>query len=144
MRCLVTGTDDRGRSCVVSERDISFADVAPGLSMSSLFRTTQTPPAPRPEGRGETIDLGVGPGLCTWSLWRFEPGSEVRTHHTDTLDFNLILEGSVDLILDEGAHPLRAGDCVVMTGVDHAWRAGADGCTTAALALGTPPPARES
>ena len=60
-------------------------------------------------------------------------------HHTDTLDFDLILDGSVELILDDGTHLLRAGDCVVMTGVDHGWRASSDGCTTAALALGTPP-----
>lgn len=139
MRCLVTGTDDDRGSCVVSERDVGFTDVAAGLSMDTLFRTTQAPPPTRPAGRGDTVDLGVGPGLCSWSLWRFEPHSEVRSHHTDTVDFDLIVEGSIDLILDDGSHLLRAGDCVVMTGVDHAWRAGADGCTTAALALGTPP-----
>ena len=43
-------------------------------------------------------------------------------HHTDTLDLETIISGSVDLILDDGAHHLEAGDMVVMTGVDHAWR----------------------
>lgn len=139
MRCFVTGVDGQGRSCVISQREVAFADVAPGLSLDTLFRTTESPPAPRLEGRADLVDLAVGPGLCSWSLWHFEAGSEVRMHHSDTVDFDVILDGSIDLILDDGAHVLRAGDCVVVTGIDHAWSAGANGCITAALALGTPP-----
>lgn len=58
-------------------------------------------------------------------------------HHTDSVDFDVVLEGSVDLILDDGAHPLQRGDSVVMTGVDHAWRAGQDGCVLAASNVGS-------
>lgn len=59
-------------------------------------------------------------------------------HHTDTIDCNVIVDGQVELLLEDGAHLLGVGDCVVMSGVDHAWRAGAQGCVASAVALGTP------
>jgi hypothetical protein len=61
-------------------------------------------------------------------------------HHTDTLDFDIVLAGSVELLLDDGAHPLGPGDCVVVSGVDHAWSTGSDGCSLSIVTVGTPPP----
>jgi quercetin dioxygenase-like cupin family protein len=52
------------------------------------------------------------------------------------VDFDSILGGSLELILDDGVHILQAGDCVIINGIDHAWRAGPDGCTMAVLMLG--------
>ena len=72
----------------------------------------------------------------------FPPNGEwPAMHYTDTIDCHTVIAGSVDLILDDGAHRLAAGDCVMVTGVDHAWKAGPDGCTTSILLIGTPPPA---
>lgn len=139
MRCLVAGMDEAGRSAVRNEREIAFGELMPGLSVDALFRTTESPPAARPEGRGELVDLGLQPGQSSWALWRFEAGSEVGMHHTDTVDFNVVLEGAIELILDDGAHALQSGDCVVMTGVDHAWRAGPTGCLLSGVALGSRP-----
>ena len=51
----------------------------------------------------------------------------------------MILGGQVELILDDGPHALQTLDCVVMTGVDHAWRAGPEGCVISGAAIGTPP-----
>ena len=68
------------------------------------------------------------------------PGSEAPMHHTDTLDLQTVLSGSVELLLDDGAHRLEQGDLVVLTGVDHAWRAGPDGCRLSAVLVGTPSP----
>ena len=44
-------------------------------------------------------------------------------HTTDTVDFEYILSGEVDLILDDGAKvTLRQGDSVVQNGTRHAWQ----------------------
>jgi len=58
----------------------------------------------------------------------------------DTLDLETVLTGSVDLLLDDGVHHLEEGDMVVMTGVDHAWKAGPDGCRINAILIGTATP----
>jgi quercetin dioxygenase-like cupin family protein len=68
------------------------------------------------------------------------PHSETAVHHADTLDLETVLTGSVDLLLDDGVHHLEEGDMVVMTGVDHAWKAGPDGCRINAILIGTATP----
>ena len=42
----------------------------------------------------------------------YGPNSETPVHHTDTLDLETVLRGSVDLILDDGVHHLYEGDMV--------------------------------
>ena len=139
MRRLVTGTDDQGRSCVISEAEIELVEPLPGnlVSMEQLFATAELPPPWRSVGTSEKLDLGVGAGL-SWMVVRWEPNGEWPPHFTDTLDLDLVLNGTIDLVLGDGAHRLEAGDCVVVEGVDHAWRAGPDGCTMIITAIGTP------
>ncbi|MFN8628529.1 MAG: cupin domain-containing protein [Candidatus Binatia bacterium] len=43
-------------------------------------------------------------------------------HATTTVDYVYILDGPVELELDEGSVMLQPGDCVVQRGTRHAWR----------------------
>lgn len=43
-------------------------------------------------------------------------------HTTKTVDYVYILDGPVELQLDEGSVLLQPGDCVVQRGTRHAWR----------------------
>ena len=135
----MTGIDDLGRSCVLREREVAPAKLVEGLHVDAIFRTRSSPPDPRPQGHGDLVDLGLRAGQCSLAVWRFEPGAEVGMHQTDSLDFDVVLEGAIDLILDDGAHPLSPGDAVVMTGVDHSWLAGAQGCILIATSVGSSP-----
>lgn len=141
MRTLITGVDAEGRSCVVSDDPLTLDQLAPGFAMGIPFATSASPPPSRPAGSAPLIDQGIAPGLVRWMVVDLGPGSETPMHHTDTLDLETVVSGSVDLVLDDGAHPLQPGDLVVLTGVDHAWRAGPDGCRLSAVLIGTPPPA---
>ncbi len=133
MRQILTGIDPDGRSCVVAETVTDTARREP-------FYQTTTPPPPRPPGRGEFVDLGVPAGTARWAVFELAPDFRYGMHHTDTIDLDSLLAGSMTLILDDGRHPLSVGDCVVISGVDHAWEAGPEGCTMSFLFLGTPPP----
>lgn len=42
-------------------------------------------------------------------------------HRTETLDFGIVLEGELVLIMDEGETTVRAGDVVVQRGTNHGW-----------------------
>jgi mannose-6-phosphate isomerase-like protein (cupin superfamily) len=59
-------------------------------------------------------------------------------HTTDTIDFEYIVSGEVDLELDDGETVrLRPGDTVVQNGTRHAWRnRGSEPCTMALCILG--------
>ena len=43
-------------------------------------------------------------------------------HRTETLDYAVILEGELTLVLDEEDVALKAGDVVIQRGTSHAWR----------------------
>ncbi len=139
---MVTGVDGSGRSCVVSDGEVAFTGGGDrgGISIADLFSTATAPPPARPAGRADFVDLGVGPGLVHWIAVDYAPGAATHMHCTDTVDIEIVLTGSVELQLGDGVHHLQAGTCVVMNGVDHAWRAGPAGCRLSVLAIGTPPP----
>ena len=53
----------------------------------------------------------------------FAPGFESMMHRTQSLDFGIVVEGSIELILDSGRKQmLYRGDVCVQRGTNHAWR----------------------
>lgn len=51
-------------------------------------------------------------------------GSESRhvfMHRTETVDYGIVLDGELVLIMDEGETTVRAGDIVVQRGTNHGW-----------------------
>ncbi|MFW0796731.1 cupin domain-containing protein [Gordonia sp. CPCC 205515] len=69
-------------------------------------------------------------------------------HKTDSIDFAVVLEGEIWLLLDDGETLLRAGDVIVQRGTAHSWSNRTDRpCRMAFLLLGALPttsPAVES
>ncbi|MDR6845973.1 cupin domain-containing protein [Flavobacterium granuli] len=42
-------------------------------------------------------------------------------HRTETLDYGIVLEGEITMILDRAETVIKAGDIVIQTGTNHAW-----------------------
>jgi len=42
-------------------------------------------------------------------------------HRTQTVDYGIVLEGEITLLVDEGETTVRAGDIVIQRGTNHAW-----------------------
>jgi hypothetical protein len=42
-------------------------------------------------------------------------------HRTESIDYALVLEGEIDMLLDDSETHLKAGDIVIMQGTYHAW-----------------------
>jgi hypothetical protein len=139
-RFLVTGVDATGRSCAARDDEVTLGAALEGLRFAMMYAAPALPAISTGGGRAaDTFDLGVAVGAMDWKVLDYAPGMEFSMHHTDTVDFDIVLSGSIDLILDDGVHPLVAGDHVVVTGVDHAWRAGSDGCRMSIISLGVSP-----
>jgi hypothetical protein len=137
--CLViTGVDASGRSCAVQDGPVTLAGFAgfEGILFSVLYETPSAPSISSGGRAADTFDLGVPPGTLSWKMIDYGPGVAFSMHHTDTVDLDLVVSGSVELILDDGAHPLEAGDAAVVTGVDHSWRTGPDGCRLSVMSIG--------
>ena len=43
------------------------------------------------------------------------------THRTRSIDYAIVLEGEIDMLLDDSEVHLRAGDVLVQQGTNHAW-----------------------
>ena len=42
-------------------------------------------------------------------------------HRTESVDYGIVIEGELTLVLDDSEVPLRVGSVVVQRGTNHAW-----------------------
>ena len=146
-RLLRLGVDSDGRSCLASEGDPDAQAVAPGMAttIASLFSITQSPPPPTRPGQGRFRPDVLAPGHVHWYIVDHPPHGADRKelphdlHHRNVIDCLFVFEGSAQLLLGDGAHPVSAGDCIVLEGNDHGFVPDPGGCRLMAFAIGTPP-----
>jgi len=90
-------------------------------SGGSVCRIVAFPPEERFKGGAREVRAffqAMGsPGASTYSARSPHP----YTQKTRTLDFCLVLEGEITLVLDAEEVHLKAGDTVVQRGANHAW-----------------------
>jgi mannose-6-phosphate isomerase-like protein (cupin superfamily) len=81
-----------------------------------------------PAGTEAPADLDIAAGLADIEagmpgMMRYMDMSDPGMHTTDTIDFEIVLEGTVVLELDDGAEvTLQPGDTVVQNGTRHRWK----------------------
>ena len=61
------------------------------------------------------------PGGTKIRVNEFPPGVVSPTHRTQSVDYGIVLDGEVVLVLDGTETVLRAGDVVVQRGTSHRW-----------------------
>ena len=140
MRTIVTGRGGDGRSTVVRIEEVSDAAAAEVMA-STVWRTeVSPPPAPGPPWPDPPLDVGCPATGTIWRLVRMPAGYEFGRHRTETLDYDTLVAGTLQLVLEAGSVDLSPGDCVVLPGVPHAWRAGPAGATLNVVMTGLGPP----
>ena len=121
-RRVVTGLDRDGKSCVIFDDNGGMAGHG-GRTM--LFWRSTAAPASN-EGTKDAADepssFVFDPGATKFVTVRFPPGTKPAMHTTNTLDYGILLEGQVTLVLEAGEVVLRKGDLIIDRGVAHGWR----------------------
>jgi quercetin dioxygenase-like cupin family protein len=125
-RRVVTGHDAAGRSVFVQDGPPPVVRTAPeGAYFFELWNTGAMPAPIAPDEPEPTErDLTVPPARHGTKIRinEFPPGVVSPTHRTRTVDYGVVLDGEVVLVLDDGAETvLRRGDVVVQRGTDHRW-----------------------
>lgn len=65
----------------------------------------------------------VVPGGTVLRIVDMEPGATSPMHRTVSLDYGVVLEGAIELILDSGEkRVMRRGDVSIQRGTMHAWK----------------------
>jgi mannose-6-phosphate isomerase-like protein (cupin superfamily) len=94
-------------------REIGVAPPARG----SVLRIVESPPLAGAQPAVDSAALRRDMGLPAEA----EPARHPFMHRTRTVDYAIVLEGEIDMLLDEEEVHLRAGDVVVQQGTNHAW-----------------------
>lgn len=100
------------------------------VSFASCYVTRESPVQLNQEADLKAYQdlLSSPPGLAvsTGTVLRYvdmSPGSASPMHRTLSLDYGVVLEGEVEVILDSGeTRLLKRGDICVQRGIMHAWR----------------------
>jgi len=143
-RRVVTGHDARGRSVVLSDGAPPQHHPMHGSGVGADFHEMwgdadaipelSSVPAREPNERPFTIMPATGHLLRILDVYPLKDGGK-RTvmHRTRTLDYVVVIEGELVLILDDSEVILKPGDVVVQRGTDHAWENRSDTIARAAF-----------
>lgn len=122
-RRIVTGHAPDGKAKVLIDETVSNVRVGrPGAVVHAIWTTEGFPvnndgdedAGQRPVGT--TLDNGT---VCR--VVRFEPGVQARNHRTDSIDYAIVLDGEIDMQLDDEMVHIKAGDVLVQRGTIHNW-----------------------
>ena len=125
VRRLVTAHDGSGRSVFRSDEDFETRPIPGGVADFSLLWTTPTVPA---DNNDETDGAlrHAGLTLSGGSVIRvvdMRPGHASPMHRSFSIDYGIVISGSLELELDGGETKLLgAGDVVIQRGTNHLWR----------------------
>ena len=132
IRRVVTGHDAQGKSVVLSDGPPPQHHPMQGASVGADFVEIWNSPQPVPElesaealepnERAFTIMPVSGHLLRIIEMYPAKDGGR-RTvmHRTRTLDYVVVIEGELVLLLDDSEVVLGKGDVVVQRGTNHAW-----------------------
>jgi len=132
-RRVVTGHTRDGVSVILSDGPVPVSRQIPedGVAFHEIWNTQGAPAVltaaeeidpterelavpPPPRGTKSRINE-FAPGHLD------EDGLQSPVHRTASVDYGIVLEGEISLVLDDSEVTLRAGDVVVQRGTDHAW-----------------------
>ena len=128
-RRIVTGHLADGRSVVLDDSPVPHVRILPGAAFDEVWATGQAPEplglAPPGEPTSGAPMIGPAPGGSTIRMIEFAPasagGGRSPMHRTRSVDYGIVIEGEMILILTDQEVVLRPGDVVIQRGTDHAW-----------------------
>lgn len=125
IRRVITANNAQGKSFVLSD------EVITGGAFPNLFRTSANNLlGPGTSGELKKIlptdspNLEPAQGGCNLTYVQLPPNKPATKpfwHITETLDFNILLSGGLELLLDEGKVALQPFSVVIQRNTNHAW-----------------------
>jgi hypothetical protein len=131
LRRVVTGHDPQGRSVILSDQPLAMIQT-PSSSVGQVWVSQEIPVS---NDRLEDLSsrpLSLQPPTKGSQFWivTIPPKGEgegaanvedLKRHTTATIDYLIVLQGEIELFLDEGKTILRQFDILVQRGTAHAW-----------------------
>lgn len=124
VRRVVTGHDENGKAVVTFDAPSDTVISRRAGHSSAVLWTTDTFPANN-SGNSDAAKREVGttdPNGTVFRVVEYQPGVAGRLHRTDSVDYAVVMSGTIDMELDDGVVvTLSAGDALVQRGTVHNW-----------------------
>ncbi len=127
VRRIVTGHDERGASRVLWDAAATNRKYGTGGSVATLIWSSDRCPADiaggaDPEDYGARTTGTAPPARGSrFVVIDIPPGMTGSMHRTDSLDYVVVIAGTIDMDLDDGSVTLIEGDVMVQRGTNHSW-----------------------
>ncbi|MFN3890122.1 MAG: cupin domain-containing protein [Beijerinckiaceae bacterium] len=151
IRRVITGHDGRGKAIVVEDANAPNVKVRKvgNLTSTLVWVTDETPVQIDRDGDPSIREIGVAPppGGSILRIVDFPPAAEAgevdnsamlremgldangpgaaprhgSMHRTRSIDYAIVLEGEIDMLLDDSEVHLAAGDVLIQKATNHAW-----------------------
>ena len=124
---FITGHDADGKGIIQLADEGSWQKIDNDIVRYNVMWTTNTFPVNINEDcdiktENTVVSLSLPNGTVLRMVDR-SPGSSSAMHRTQSLDYGVVIEGQMDLILDSGqVVTLQKGDVCVQRGTMHQWR----------------------
>ncbi len=123
-RRVITG-HTAGKAVILHDAPAPNVKVRPGSGLVStlLWVTDESPAELAGSADRASREIGIPPPR-NGSIFRvvdFPVGAKDAMHRTRSVDYAVVLEGEIDLLLPDADVRLRAGDVLVQQGTSHAW-----------------------
>lgn len=150
-RRVVTGHTPEGQSTVLYDSRMPLLEKDPGVGAREEDRagtaerviwTTEGFPVDNDDS-SDTASRKVDTSETDGTIFRvvqYAPGVAPRHHRTNSIDYAVVLSGSIEVELDTETVQLAAGDLLVQRGTIHNWvNSGTEPCVIAFVLIGAHP-----
>lgn len=126
IRRIITGHDGDVAKVLIDSAATNAKYPAPG-TVSTLIWSTDKSPAQIPAGiyvedmGARIMGTAPPPNGTRFTVIDFPPGNTPHMHRTETIDYVLVLEGEIQMDMDDSTVKMKAGDIMVQRGTNHAW-----------------------
>ncbi|RMZ77945.1 hypothetical protein DV738_g4105, partial [Chaetothyriales sp. CBS 135597] len=132
LNVLITGHTKDAKATLADKRPAKWTSFEDGSMAFQVAYTTSESPVSLNNDEDLTKNdalvasgkLGlVNPGGSVCRVVDFAPGYTCALHRTQSLDYGIVLEGSVEMVLEDGPPTvMNRGDIAVQRHTSHAWR----------------------
>jgi quercetin dioxygenase-like cupin family protein len=130
----ITTHDDKGASKFLPDQIVSsdaiWMEFSPEIFSTMLWGTTSSPAQISDEADVKAYTSGtlkptdiVTPNGTNMRFFDFAPGFKSQMHRTDSIDFSVVLAGTIENEVESGETRVgKPGDVFVQRGTNHLWR----------------------
>jgi len=99
-----------------ADRAVMPVGVPPPVN-GTIFRIVDFPPAAGTasvDHHTMLVSMGIDPAMQGYAR-------HANTHRTKSIDYAIVLEGEIDMLMDDSEVHMKSGDVLVQQGTNHAW-----------------------